>query len=85
MNDLEDAIEQLKAATAVAADASDAELASNAARLADMRRLEAANHALQQRVSQLQGQARPSVRLVATRTVRPWRAGRGTFPACSDK
>ena len=33
VNDLEDAIEQLKAATAVAADAADADLASNAARV----------------------------------------------------
>ncbi len=33
VNDLEDAIEQLKAATAVAAEAADADLASNAARV----------------------------------------------------
>ncbi len=54
MDELEDTIERLKAA----AEAADAEMAGSAASLAEMRRLEAANHALQQRVSQLQGQAR---------------------------
>ena len=54
VNELEDAVERLK----VAAETADAELAGSAASLAEMRRLEAANHALQQRVSQLQGQAR---------------------------
>ena len=56
MDELEDTIERLKASAAAA----DAELAGSAASLAEMRRLEAANHALQQRVSQLQGQARVS-------------------------
>ncbi len=44
VNDLEDAIEQLKAATAVAADAADADLASNAARVYMFSCLHVRNH-----------------------------------------
>ena len=52
LNDLEDALTLIKAST------NDVAL-SQTASLADSRRLEAANHALQQRLSQLQAQVRP--------------------------